>query len=82
MKDARAHAAFVLLQAAIDLRGYDKVRARRDAAILELSRLGVSRRRVAGLAGLSGGRVQQIIDRERQQPAAGRGAIEAPRPPR
>jgi hypothetical protein len=45
--------------------------ARRDAAIIELSKLGVSRSVVAKLNGLTRGRVQQILDRAGESGATG-----------
>lgn len=40
----------------------DRLRPERDRAVVEASRLGLTRRRVAELAGLTSGRVQQILD--------------------
>jgi hypothetical protein len=41
---------------------HDRLRPERDRMVVEASRAGLSRRRVAELAGLTPGRVQQILD--------------------
>jgi hypothetical protein len=49
----------------------EDAQARRDAAIIELSKLGVPRSVVAKLNGLTRGRVQQILDRAGESGATG-----------
>jgi hypothetical protein len=43
-------------------RDLDNARSERDDAILEAADLGLSRREVARLTGVSAGRIQQVID--------------------